>query len=74
MRPTIFEHSDDEMAKRNFRPEDAAHFAEGARKAGFRCLPGRPRKRPFRRPLTSADHRHHHVNYTMLQARTLRRC
>jgi hypothetical protein len=23
------------MAKRNYRPEDAAHFAEGARKAGF---------------------------------------
>ena len=35
MRPTIFEHWDEEMAKRNFRPEDAAHFAEGARKAGF---------------------------------------
>ena len=35
MRPTIFEHWDDEMAKRNYRPEDAAHFAEGARKAGF---------------------------------------
>ena len=35
MRPTIFEHWDDEMAKRNYRPQDAAHFAEGARKAGF---------------------------------------
>ncbi|RDI59761.1 tetratricopeptide repeat protein [Microvirga subterranea] len=35
MRPTIFEHWDDEMAKRNYRPEDAAHYAEGARKAGF---------------------------------------
>jgi TolB-like protein/cytochrome c-type biogenesis protein CcmH/NrfG len=35
MRPTIFEHWDDEMAKRNYRPEDAALFAEGARKAGF---------------------------------------
>jgi TolB-like protein len=35
MRPTIFEHWDEEMAKRNYRPEDAAHFAEGARKAGF---------------------------------------
>ncbi|MEZ0168180.1 adenylate cyclase [Microvirga sp. TS319] len=35
MRPTIFAHWDDEMAKRNYRPEDAAHFAEGARKAGF---------------------------------------
>ncbi len=35
MRPTIFERWDDEMAKRNYRPEDAAHFAEGARKAGF---------------------------------------
>lgn len=35
MRPTIFVHWDDEMAKRNYRPEDAAHFAEGARKAGF---------------------------------------
>ncbi|WP_246690448.1 adenylate cyclase [Microvirga aerophila] len=35
MRPTIFENWDDEMAKRNYRPEDTAHFAEGARKAGF---------------------------------------
>jgi hypothetical protein len=35
MRPTIFESWDDEMAKRNYRPEDAAHFAVGARKAGF---------------------------------------
>jgi TolB-like protein len=35
MRPSIFEHWDEEMAKRNYRPEDAAHFAEGARKAGF---------------------------------------
>jgi len=35
MRPTIFERWDEEMAKRNYRPEDAAHFAEGARKAGF---------------------------------------
>ncbi|MBZ6078076.1 tetratricopeptide repeat protein [Microvirga puerhi] len=35
MRPTIFEHWDEEMAKRNYRPEDAAHYAEGARKAGF---------------------------------------
>ncbi len=35
MRPTIFEHWDDELAKRNYRPEDAAHYAEGARKAGF---------------------------------------
>jgi len=35
MRPTIFEHWDEEMAKRNYRSEDAAHFAEGARKAGF---------------------------------------
>ena len=35
MRPTIFEHWDEEMAKRNYPPEDAAHFAEGARKAGF---------------------------------------
>ncbi|KAB0267281.1 adenylate cyclase [Microvirga brassicacearum] len=35
MRPTIFEHWDEEMAKRNYRPEDVAHFAEGARKAGF---------------------------------------
>ena len=40
MRPTIFERWDDEMAKRNYRPEDAAHFAEGARKAGF-PVPGR---------------------------------
>lgn len=35
MRPTIFERWDEEMAKRNYRPEDAAHYAEGARKAGF---------------------------------------
>jgi len=35
LRPTIFERWDDEMAKRNYRPEDASHFAEGARKAGF---------------------------------------
>jgi adenylate cyclase len=35
MRPTIFEHWDEEMAKRNYRPEDSAHFADGARKAGF---------------------------------------
>ncbi|UVF19606.1 tetratricopeptide repeat protein [Microvirga terrae] len=35
MRPMIFEHWDAEMAKRNYRPEDAAHYAEGARKAGF---------------------------------------
>ena len=35
MRPTIFEHWDEEMAKRNYRPEDGAHLAEGARKAGF---------------------------------------
>jgi len=35
MRPTIFERWDEEMAKRNYRPQDAAHFAEGARKAGF---------------------------------------
>jgi TolB-like protein len=35
MRPTIFDHWDEELAKRNFRPEDAVHLAEGARKAGF---------------------------------------
>ncbi len=35
MRPPFFEHWDDEMAKRNYRPEDAVHLAEGARKAGF---------------------------------------
>jgi len=40
MRPTLFEHWDEEIAKRNFRPEDAAHLAEGARKAGF-PLPAR---------------------------------
>ncbi|WP_046862762.1 tetratricopeptide repeat protein [Microvirga massiliensis] len=35
MRPTIFDHWDEELAKRNFRSEDAVHLAEGARKAGF---------------------------------------
>ncbi|MPR06120.1 adenylate cyclase [Microvirga tunisiensis] len=34
-RPAIFEQWDREMAKRNFRPEDATLLAEGARKAGF---------------------------------------
>ena len=35
MRPNIFEQWDTEMARRNFRPEDAVHLADGARKAGF---------------------------------------
>jgi adenylate cyclase len=35
MRPTFFENWDQELAKRNYRPEDGAHLAEGARKAGF---------------------------------------
>jgi adenylate cyclase len=34
-RPAIFEQWDREMIKRNFRPEDGALLAEGARKAGF---------------------------------------
>jgi tetratricopeptide (TPR) repeat protein len=34
-RPAIFEQWDRELAKRNFRPEDSALLAEGARKAGF---------------------------------------
>jgi TolB-like protein len=34
-RPAIFEQWDREMVKRNFRPEDGALLAEGARKAGF---------------------------------------
>lgn len=34
-RPAIFGQWDREMAKRNFRPEDVALMAEGARKAGF---------------------------------------
>jgi tetratricopeptide (TPR) repeat protein len=33
--PAIFEQWDRELAKRNFRPEDSALLAEGARKAGF---------------------------------------
>ncbi|GEO17603.1 adenylate cyclase [Microvirga aerophila] len=35
MRPDFFPNWDLEMAKRNLQPEDAAHIAEGARKAGF---------------------------------------
>ncbi len=35
MRPKIFDNWEQEMAKRNYRPEDAIHLAEGARKAGF---------------------------------------
>jgi len=35
MRPTILERWNDELARRNYRPEDVAHFAESARKAGF---------------------------------------
>jgi adenylate cyclase len=34
-RPAIFDQWDREMIKRNFRPEDGALLAEGARKAGF---------------------------------------
>jgi len=35
MRPEFFKNWDLEVAKRNFRPEDGARLAEGARKAGF---------------------------------------
>ncbi len=35
MRPDFFANWDTETAKRNYRPADAAHLAEGARKAGF---------------------------------------
>jgi adenylate cyclase len=35
MRPTFFNHWDQEVAKRNFQPEDGALLAVGARKAGF---------------------------------------
>jgi adenylate cyclase len=35
MRPSFFDHWDDEVVKRNFRPEDGALLAQGARKAGF---------------------------------------
>ncbi|SFJ71396.1 TolB amino-terminal domain-containing protein [Bosea sp. OK403] len=38
--PTFFENWEHEVAKRNYRPEDAIHLAEGARKAGF-PLPAR---------------------------------
>ncbi|AZO81956.1 MULTISPECIES: adenylate cyclase [unclassified Bosea (in: a-proteobacteria)] len=38
--PKFFEDWEHEMAKRNYRPEDAIHLAEGARKAGF-PLPNR---------------------------------
>lgn len=40
MRPKFFESWDQEVAKRNYRPEDALHLVEGARKAGF-PLPAR---------------------------------
>lgn len=33
--PKFFESWEYEMTKRNYRPEDAVHLAEGARKAGF---------------------------------------
>lgn len=36
LRPTFFENWDQEVAKRNYGPEDGALLAEGARKAGFR--------------------------------------
>ncbi len=35
MRPRFFDNWDQEAAKRNYRPEDAIHLAQGARKAGF---------------------------------------
>jgi adenylate cyclase len=35
LRPSFFEHFDDELTKRNFRIEDQARLIEGARKAGF---------------------------------------
>jgi adenylate cyclase len=35
MRPAFFENWELEVAKRNYRPEDGAHLAAGARKAGF---------------------------------------
>ncbi len=35
MRPKFFENWEQEVAMRNYRPEDAIHLAEGARKAGF---------------------------------------
>lgn len=35
MRPRFFDNWDQEAAKRNYRPEDAMHLAQGARKAGF---------------------------------------
>lgn len=38
--PKFFEDWEHEMTKRNYRPEDAIHLAEGARKAGF-PLPAR---------------------------------
>lgn len=38
--PKFFENWEQEVAKRNYRPEDAVHLAEGARKAGF-LLPAR---------------------------------
>ncbi|QEL21955.1 adenylate cyclase [Bosea sp. F3-2] len=35
MRPKFFDNWDQEAAKRNYRPEDTIHLAQGARKAGF---------------------------------------
>lgn len=35
MRPNFFEGWEQEVAKRNYRPEDAVRLVEGARKAGF---------------------------------------
>jgi adenylate cyclase len=35
LRPKFFENWEHEVTKRNYRPEDAIHLAEGARKAGF---------------------------------------
>jgi TolB-like protein/tetratricopeptide (TPR) repeat protein len=45
--PNFFENWEQEVAKRNYRPEDAIHLVEGARKAGF-PLPAMGSRRSLR--------------------------
>ncbi|HEV2565440.1 MAG TPA: hypothetical protein VGU19_10180 [Microvirga sp.] len=56
------------------RPEDAAHFAEGARKAGFPVPARTVAAAALQAELTRAESRCLYVTYTMLQAQILRRC
>lgn len=60
--------------RRHCRSEDAAHFAEGTRNAGIPVPARTAAEAALQAELTRAEGRCLYVTYTMLQARTLRRC